>query len=202
MTADPRIDAYIKKAAPFAQPILTHIREVVHAVCPDAVETVKWQHPHFEYKGEMMVGMAAFKEYCVLGFWKSKLLAAQGLSVPDGENPMGFNDRIRSVKELPNDRELTKLIKAAMALNEAGIKVPRPKAAPKPPVKTPTYFMGVLKKNRKALAAWEAFSPSHKREYVEWITEAKTEETRDRRLVQAIEWIGEGKARNWKYMKK
>jgi uncharacterized protein YdeI (YjbR/CyaY-like superfamily) len=195
---DPRIDAYIQNAAPFAQPILTHIRKLVHAACPDAVETVKWQHPQFEYKGPMM-GMAAFKQYCVLGFWKSKLLAAQGLAVPDGENPMGYNDRLTSVRDLPGDRELTKLIKAAMALNDAGIKVPRPKTAPKPPVKPPAYFMTALKKNRKALAAYEAFSPSHKREYVEWVTEAKTEPTRDKRLAQAIEWMAEGKSRNWKY---
>lgn len=201
MPVDPRVDDYIRRAAPFAQPILTRIRKVVHAACPDAVETIKWQHPQFEYKGPMM-GMAAFKNYCVLGFWKAKLLIEQGLPLPDGGNPMGYNDRLTSVGDLPGDRDLTRIIKAAMALNDAGIKVPRPKAAPKPPVRPPAYFMAALKKSRKALAAWEAFSPSHKREYVEWITEAKTDATRDRRLTQAIEWIGEGKARNWKYMKK
>jgi uncharacterized protein YdeI (YjbR/CyaY-like superfamily) len=195
---DDRVDAYIQRAAPFAQPILTHIRKMVHAACPDAIETVKWQHPQFEYKGPMM-GMAAFKQYCVLGFWKSKLLVAQGLPVPDGENPMGYNDRLTSVRDLPSDRDLTKIIKAAMALNDAGIKVPRPKTAPKPPVKPPAYFLAALKKSKKAHAAWAAFSPSHQREYVEWVTEAKTDETRERRLTQAVEWMAEGKSRNWKY---
>ena len=200
MSRDPRVDDYIKKAAPFAQPILTRIRQVVHAACPDAVETLKWSHPHFEYKGEMMVGMAAFKNYCVLGFWKSALLAEQGL-VPKGDHPMGFENRLESVKDLPGDKTLTKLVKAAMALNDQGIKVARPKTPPKPPVKPPAYFMDALRKNKKAQLTWDAFSPSAKREYVEWLTEAKTDATRDKRLAQAVIWMAEGKHRNWKYMR-
>ena len=200
MARDPRVDAYIKNAAPFAQPILTRIRDVVHAVCPEAQETLKWRHPSFEYKGEILVGMAAFKTYCYLGFWKSKLLAERGL-LANGDNPMGFEKKLESLADLPSEQKLTKTIKAAMALNEQGVKVPRPRTAPKPAVKTPAYLMTALKKNKTALATYNAFSPSHKREYVEWLTDAKTEATRDRRLTQAVAWIAEGKARNWQYMR-
>jgi uncharacterized protein YdeI (YjbR/CyaY-like superfamily) len=197
---DPRIDAYIRKAQPFARPILTHIRDVVHRACPEVEETMKWSVPHFDYRGEMMLSMAAFRQHCVLGFWKAKLLADQGL-LPEAGDSMGFRERIESRKDLPSDRTLMRIIKTAMALNDAGLRVTRPKAAPKPPVKPPAYFTTALTGNKTAHANFQAFSPSHKREYVEWVTEAKTEATRDRRLAKAVEWIAEGKGRNWKYTK-
>ena len=200
MPRDPRIDAYIRKAAPFAQPILTHIRDVVHQACPVVVETMKWSVPHFDYRGEMMLSVAAFKEHCVLGFWKGPLLVEQGL-LPADDTTMGYRSRIASEKDLPSDKTLITLIRAAMALNERGVKVPRPKAAAKPRAKPPADLLTALKKNKKALAVFEAFSPSHKREYIEWITDAKTDKTRDARLAQAVTWMAEGKPRNWKYVR-
>ena len=194
---DPRIDAYIQKAAPFAQPILKHLRKLVHAACPDVQEAMKWNTPSFEYEG-ILCGMAAFKSYVTFGFWKAAILAGQGFTEV-GSSPMGGLGRMASLDDLPSDPRLEEIIKAAVALNEQGIAVKRPKRAPKPPVKPPAWFLAAIKKNRRALTAYDAFSPSHKREYVEWVTEAKTDATRDRRVAQAIEWMAEGKSRNWKY---
>jgi hypothetical protein len=195
-TKDPRIDAYIEKAQPFAQPILKRIRKAVHAACPGVTETVKWSMPAFEYKGPL-VGMAAFKAHCTLGFWKASLMK----SVPSeaATQAMGQFGRFESLDDTPSEARLVKMIKEAVALNDAGVKVIRARKAPKPPPKAPAYMLGALKKNKKALAAWQAFPPSHQREYIEWITEAKTDETRTRRLETAIAWIAEGKGRNWKY---
>ena len=194
---DPRIDAYIQKAAPFAQPILKHLRKLVHAACPDVQEAMKWNTPSFEYEG-ILCGMAAFKSYVTFGFWKAAILAGQGFTEV-GSSPMGGLGRMASLDDLPSDPRLEEIIKAAVALNEQRIAVKRPKSAPKPPVKPPAWFLAAIKKNRRALTAYDAFSPSHKREYVEWVTEAKTDATRDRRVAQAIEWMAEGKSRNWKY---
>ena len=191
---DARVDAYIDKAQPFARPILKQLRKAVHAACPEVVETIKWSVPAFDYKGPMC-GMAAFKAYCTFGFWKHSLL--EGL--PDPENPMSGLGRLTSVDDLPPEKTIVGLVKQAARLNDEGIKVPREVKAPKPPVKTPSYFAAALKKNRKAQAAFEAFSPSHRREYVEWITDAKTDATRQRRIETALQWIAEGKGRNWKY---
>jgi uncharacterized protein YdeI (YjbR/CyaY-like superfamily) len=193
-TKDPRVDAYIERAQPFAKPILKQLRKTVHAACPDVVETIKWGVPAFEYKGPMC-GMAAFKAYCTFGFWKSALLE----NLPDAENPMSAFGRLTSVDDLPPEKTFVRLVKEAARLNDDGIKLPREVKSPKPPVKVPAFFSAALKKNRKAQSAFEAFSPSHRREYVEWITDAKTDETRNRRMAQAVEWISEGKGRNWKY---
>ena len=195
-TKDPRVDAYIEKAQPFARPILARIRKAVHAACPDAVETVKWSMPAFEYKGPL-VGMAAFKAHCTLGFWKASLMT----SVPQDKRgqAMGHFGRFESLDDVPSEAALVRMIKEAAALNDAGVKAERKKAAPKPPPKVPAYLLAALKKNRKAIAAWAAFPPSHQREYIEWITEARTDETRTRRLETAVGWIAAGKGRNWKY---
>jgi uncharacterized protein YdeI (YjbR/CyaY-like superfamily) len=193
---DPRIDAYIAKAQPFAQPILRRIRKAVHTACPEATETVKWSMPAFDYKGPL-VGMAAFKAHCALGFWKASLMK----TVPKEARTqaMGQFGRFESIDDVPSEAALVRMIKEAAALNESGAKVVRRKAGPKPPPKAPADMLAALKKNRKARAAWQAFPPSHQREYIEWITEAKTGETRARRLGTAVGWIAEGKARNWKY---
>ena len=191
-TLDPRIDAYIANAADFAQPILTHLREVVHAACPDTEETMKWSMPHFQYNG-MLCGMAAFKAHCAFNFWKGALL------FPDAEKEsMGYLGKITSVKDLPSKKVLTGYIKQAMKLNDAGAKVAKPKAAPRALV-VPDYFSDALKANKAAHKVFEAGSTSFKREYVDWLEEAKTDATRLRRMAQAIEWLAEGKARNWKY---
>lgn len=195
-TKDPRVDAYIKKSAPFAQPILTHIRAAVHSSCPDVEETLKWGMPSFMYHG-ILCGMAAFKEHAVMGFWKGSLILDKNGSRAD--EAMGSFGRLSSVKDLPPKTVLAGYIKKAMKLNEDGTRVEKPKAKPKPPVKTPPYFVAALKKNKKASAQYEAFSPSKKRDYVEWLAEAKTDATRQRRLETAVEWIADGKSRNWKY---
>jgi uncharacterized protein YdeI (YjbR/CyaY-like superfamily) len=193
---DARIDAYIEKARPFAQPILKRIRKAVHTACPDATETVKWSMPAFEYKGPL-VGMAAFKEHCTLGFWKASLMK----SVPKDKRgeAMGHFGRFESIDDVPSEAALIKMIREAAALNDAGARVERRKSAPKPPPRAPADMLAALKKHKKAIVAWQAFPPSHQREYIEWITEAKTDATRARRLETAIAWIAEGKGRNWKY---
>jgi len=193
---DPRVDAYIAKAQPFARPILKRIRKAVHAGCPEVVETVKWSMPAFEYKGPL-VGMAAFKAHCTLGFWKASLMK----TVPQDRlhDAMGHLGRFESIDDVPPEAALVQMVKEAAALNDAGVKVPRKKGAPKPPPKAPADLLAALKKNQKAAAAWKAFPPSHQREYVQWITEAKTDATRTRRLETAVGWIAEGKGRNWKY---
>jgi uncharacterized protein YdeI (YjbR/CyaY-like superfamily) len=194
-TLDPRIDAYIENSAEFARPILLHLREAIHAACPDVEETMKWGRPHFMYHG-MLCGIAAFKQHCVFGFWKHELVVGDAAD----DAAMGQFGSLRSLKDLPSRKVLAGYIKKAMKLNEEGTKLPSPpRRAAKKPLVEPDDFLARLKANRKAKAAYEAFSPSHRREYVEWITEAKREETRERRLAQAIEWLAEGKSRNWKY---
>jgi uncharacterized protein YdeI (YjbR/CyaY-like superfamily) len=196
-TKDPRIDAYIAKSAAFAKPILKHLRKVVHAGCPDVEETIKWQFPHFDYKG-VLCGMAAFKQHCAFGFWKETLIF-------DGDKPaektaMGSFGCIKSLADLPKEKTLIGYVKKAVALNEAGIKAPgRTKPQRREPLEVPGYFIAALKKNAKARKAFEAFAPSKQREYLEWVTEAKREETRNERLATSIEWLAEGKSRHWKY---
>jgi uncharacterized protein YdeI (YjbR/CyaY-like superfamily) len=195
---DARVDAYIAKAADFARPILEHLRTVVHEACPDVEETMKWSFPHFDYKG-MMCSMAAFKEHCAFGFWKDELVLGDGAA---GKDAMGQFGRITTIKDLPSKKVLTGYIKKAIKLNDDGVKAPRttkPKA-PKPAPVAPNDLAAALRGNAQAAATFEGFSPSHKREYIEWITEAKTEATRLRRIEQAVAWMAEGKPRNWKYM--
>ncbi len=202
-TKDPRIDAYIEKSADFARPILTHIRKLVHKACPDTEETMKWSMPHFDYRGEMMCSMAAFKQHCVFGFWKAALMKDADVLIGKNSNAaMGNLGRINSVKDLPADKIMIAWIKEAKKLNEEGKKLAKnqPPKHEKVKLVVPDYFKDVMKKNKKAWTSFDAFSYSHKKEYVEWVTEAKTEETRNKRLVQAVEWLAEGKSRNWKYM--
>ena len=195
---DPRIDAYIAKSAEFARPILTHVRELVHRACPDVEETMKWSSPSFEYAGGILCGMAAFKQHASFGFWKHALVVGDD-SPPVG---MGSYGKMMSLKDLPADKTLVAHIKKAMKLNEEGVKTPsvRKTATPKPPPEAPADLVAALKKNAKARATYDSFPPSHKRDYIEWLTEAKRDETRQKRLAQTIEWLAEGKPRNWKYM--
>jgi uncharacterized protein YdeI (YjbR/CyaY-like superfamily) len=198
---DPRIDLYISKSAEFAKPILIHIRELIHKVCPDVEETIKWGSPHFDYKGPLC-DMAAFKKHCSFGFWKAALMKDKTLIAnAKSESAMGHYGKIASIKDLPSDKKIIAHITDAMILNEKGIKLPPRKVTTNKKIIIPEYFLTRLKKNKKAFMTFENFSPSHKREYIEWITEAKTEETRNRRMETAIEWMTEGKSRNWKYMK-
>jgi uncharacterized protein YdeI (YjbR/CyaY-like superfamily) len=197
-TTDPRIDAYIAKSAEFAKPILKHLRSLVHAGCTDVVETMKWSFPHFEHQG-VMCGMAAFKQHCTFGFWKGKLFLPKSNDLD--ENAMGQFGRITSIDDLPSKKVLLGYIKQAARLNEEGVKAPKPPKTKKEKLVVPAYFRAALKKNKKAQTTFDNFSPSHQREYVEWLTEAKQEATRERRLATAIEWLAEGKSKNWKYEK-
>ncbi|MBX2962322.1 MAG: YdeI/OmpD-associated family protein [Cyclobacteriaceae bacterium] len=201
---DKRIDAYITKAQPFAQPILKHVRALVHKACPEVTETIKWGMPSFDYKGPYF-SFASFKQHCAFGFWKAKLINDPknylGLNKAAGGEAMGNFGRVTNLKDLPPDKVIIDFLKQAKKLNDDGVKV-APKKTVSKDIKAPVWFMDALKKNKIALTTFENFSPSHKREYLEWVTEAKTEATRERRLTQAIEWMAEGKPRNWKYMKK
>jgi hypothetical protein len=198
------IDAYIAKSADFAKPILNHIRKLVHAACPDVEEKMKWSFPHFDYKGEMMCSMAAFKQHAVMGFWKAALMQDPSLQEnAKSEVAMGHMGKLTSIKDLPSDKKITAWVKEAMKLTDLGKKLPtKPKTSAKTALEIPEYFMKALKKNKKALQTFEAFSYSNKKEYTEWIAGAKTEETKNSRLATAIEWMTEGKNRNWKYQKK
>ena len=197
------MDSYIAKSADFAKPILTHIRELVHKACVDVEEKMKWSFPHFDYKGEMMCSMAAFKQHAAFGFWKASLMKDPVLvENAKSESAMGHLGRLSSIKDLPSDKKITAWIKEAMALTDKGIKIVKPKPVEKKELVVPDYFTAALKKNKKASAVFDAFAYSHKKEYLQWITEAKTEETRNSRMATAMEWMAEGKTRAWKYQKK
>src|SRR5262249_3786836 len=189
-TVDPRIDDYIERSADFAKPVLKHIRKLVHKAAPDIKETMKWSFPHFDQKGTVC-SMAAFKEHCAFGFWKQSLL--EGNAFPAEKTAMGSFGRISSVKDLPNEKTMLKLIRDAVKLNEDGIKVPKPKKVePKKDLVVPDDLSKALAKSKKASAAFEKFPYSCKKEYIDWITEAKTEPTRNKRLSQTMEWLAEG----------
>jgi uncharacterized protein YdeI (YjbR/CyaY-like superfamily) len=196
---DARVDGYIAKSADFAKPILKHLRSLVHTACPDVEETIKWGMPSFAYKG-ILCGMAAFKEHCAFGAWKHSLIKTDLGTNHKEDEAMGRLGRITSLDDLPSDSKLLAYIKEAVRLNKEGIKVEKPKrSAVRKELVVPDYFSAALKRNKKALKTFEDFSYSHKKEYVEWVTEAKREETRAQRIETTIGWLAEGKSRNWKY---
>lgn len=193
---DVRVDAYIAKSADFAHPILTYLRDVVHAACPDVEETLKWRMPAFMYKG-ILCGMGAFKQHCIFGFWKRKLVVGK-TSEPAGMGPFG---RITSMADLPSRKILASYVKKAARLNDEGVKAPRVAKPARKPLSVPKDLAAALARHKGAAARFDRFPPSHQREYIEWITDAKREETRTRRLATAIEQIAQGKPQNWKYVK-
>jgi hypothetical protein len=204
-TPNPKIDAYIAKAAPFAQPILAHLRALIHKACPYVEEGVKWGRPFFVHGGTILCNISAFKAHCSFGFWGAEI---GKVLVQDGvvrEGGMGSLGKIASLKDLPPDKKLLGYIRQAAALIDSGlgdnrvVVAWRVVKAPKPPVEVPAEFTAALRRDRKAAATYAAFSPSCQRAYAQWIAEAKRPETRDRRIAQAVEWIAEGKQRNWKY---
>jgi uncharacterized protein YdeI (YjbR/CyaY-like superfamily) len=195
---DPRVDAYIASSADFAKPILTHIREIVHATCPDVEETLKWRMPAFMHHG-ILCGMAAFKEHAAFNLWKGALIVGSD----DDRAAMGQFGRLTTLSDLPSRKVLGGYIRKGMALNEAGVSTPKVRKPGLPrtkiPVEPPPDLAARLKKSARARATFAAFSPTNKREYIEWIVEAKRDETRQRRLDQTIEMLAEGKTRHWKY---
>jgi hypothetical protein len=211
-TRDPRIDAYIDKSAGFAHPILRHLRELVHETVPDVEETVKWGMPFFMYRGGLFANMAAFKAHATFGFWKGAQVVGDDSR---NDEAMGQLGRLTSVKDLPPRKTLVGWMKAAMALRDAPAPAAKKdaakkdaakkgaavKKAPKSPVEVPPSLAAALKKDAKARATFDAFSPSQRREYVDWVAEAKTDATREKRIATTLEWLAEGKQRNWKYQK-
>jgi uncharacterized protein YdeI (YjbR/CyaY-like superfamily) len=197
---DPRIDAYIEKSADFAKPILMHIRQVVHQASPLITETVKWGMPFFDYKGPVCM-MAAFKQHLGFGFWKASRLHDPDhlLQGSDEEAAAGSFGRISTLADLPSDKALMDFVQQLIKLNESGVKEQKKPSAPKAELPMPEDFDKLLRANLAAMDNFEKFSPSKKREYLEWFAEAKSEATREKRIEQALEWIGEGKSRNWKY---
>lgn len=193
-TLDPRIDAYLATVPAFALPILQRLREDVHAACPDVVETIKWSRPHFTLDGKLLCGISAFKAHCAFGFWER-----EGAE-PGQPGAMGDFGRITSLKDLPSRAELRKQIKAAAQLLKDGApRATKPNRAPRPQLEMPADFAAALAQVKAAKQHYDAFAPSKQRDYLEWVLEAKREETRAKRIAQAVEWLAEGKSRNWKY---
>lgn len=205
MKRDKKIDAYIKKSPDFAQPILVHLRDLVHKACPQVEEKTKWGMPFFDYKNQPMCSMAAFKQHAVFGFWKAQLLKDTknilGQNKAAGGEAMGNFGRLTSLKDLPADKYLVDFINQAMHLNDQGIKQSPLKKGAVQEVVVPDFIQKALSKNKKAKTVFEKFSNSHRREYVDWINEAKTEVTRNKRITTMMEWLEDGKDRNWKYRK-
>lgn len=197
---DPRVDAYIDRSAEFARPILSHLRELVHATVPEVEETMKWSFPHFMYKG-MLCSMASFKQHCAFGFWKSSLVLGTAGGEPS-EDAMGQFGKITSLSDLLSDDVLAGYLREAVRLNDAGVKpARRAKPAEKKELAVPGDLAAALAGNAAARAMFDGFPPSKRNDYVEWITEAKTDATRKKRLETTVEWLAEGKSRNWKYEK-
>lgn len=194
---DPRVDQYIARSAEFARPILARVRELVLAANPEIEETLKWSAPSYTYKGRILCGMAAFKRHASFGFWQHARVMGEG----EPREGMGSFGKMVSLEDVPSSRSLAPLFRKAMALIDEGVpsRGVRKPTAPRPPPETPPDLSAALQKNAAARRTFEAFPPSHRREYVEWIVEAKREETRLRRLAQAVEWLAEGKPRHWKY---
>jgi len=193
-TKDPRFDAYIKRAQPFARPILQYLRKIVHSGCPQCEELIKWRMPFFDYKGPVCF-MAAFKEHATFGFWKGKLLFGN-----EDKGAMGHFGRLTSINDLPGEKQLMGLVRKAAELNERGIKRERPRASANRKIVVPPDLRSALAKNSKARKTFEGFSYSHKKEYLQWITDAKREETREKRLKTTMKWLAEGKPQNWRYL--
>lgn len=202
---DPKVDAYIARAPEFAKPVLEHFRVIVHKASPDITESIKWSVPSFDYKGKMLCSMAAFKQHCALAFWlgaQIKALQPYLAEVEDRASEFGRIPDIKSVKDLPKNMDLLAAVKEAIALADAGITLKRAPAKKSAELPVPEDLAKALGKNKAAKAVFEKFAPSHRKEYIQWITEAKTDATRNKRIASAIEWIAEGKGRNWKYERK
>ncbi|WP_223608586.1 YdeI family protein [Chryseobacterium sp. OSA05B] len=197
-----QVDEYIEKSPDFAQPILNYLRDTVHECCPEVEEAIKWKFPTFMYKGKILCSVTSFKQYCSLGFWlHGEMNTLKEMESTAEKSSMFSLGKLTKMEDLPSKVQLKKMIKEAMELTDMGVTMK--KAAPsKVETKVPDYFQAALNENKKASEVFEKGSPSFRKEYINWITEAKTEATRNKRMEQALEWIGEGKARHWKYEKK
>ena len=197
MSRDPRVDAYIARKAEFARPILEHVRERVHAVVPEVEETLKWSAPSFTLDGKILLMMAAFKAHAALNFWRGQELRGEEANA----DAMGQFGKLQSVNDLPPDEELDALVRQAAELTKTAPAPRKMKHEPKPLAEMHPDFAAALEANRQAKAVLDGFSPSARRDYVDWIAEAKQESTRAKRIATAVEWLAEGKRRHWKYEK-
>lgn len=202
MSTDPRIDAYIENSESFAQPILTYLRAMIHETCPEVVEDWKWSYPHFMYKGKILCAFMAFKQHCGFGFWlEQEMKTIKELTKNSERTRMFTLGKIKSLEQLPSEALLKAAIKEAMDLTDMGVTLKR-NIPEKKQIEVPEYFTEALRADKSALKVFENASPSFRKEYIQWITEAKTDATRTKRIEQALEWISEGKGRNWKYEKR
>lgn len=199
---NPKVDEYISKSADFAKPVLEHLRKIIHDACPEVEEVIKWGIPHFDYKGDMMCILAAYKNHCSFSLYKAELMSDPKLieSVKAGKK-MGYMDKIKTLSDLPSKKVLVAYIKEAMALNENGVKKVIPKPGKPKTIEVPDYFSEILSANPKAKEIFETKSSSFRKDYIVWITGAKTEATKQKRIEQSLEWIAEGKGRFWQYEK-
>lgn len=197
-----KVDEYIAKSADFAKPIMEHLRKIIHETCPEVEEVIKWGNPHFDYKGDMMLILSAYKNHCSFSIFKAELMTDPKLiaSVKAGQK-MGYMDKVKTLSDLPSKKVLVAYIKEAMTLNEKGIKKAKPKSEMPKAFEVPDYFMEILKASPKAKEIFETKSASFRKDYLVWITGAKTEDTRQKRIEQSLEWIAEGKGRFWQYEK-
>jgi len=194
------VDQYIADSPEFARPILKTIRRLIHKACPQIQESIKWSSPCFEYHG-IVASMAAFKKHVRLAFWKGQHVKGSEELCEEMTRTGMSAMKLHSMEDLPDHDALSAFMTSAAALNEPGDKpvTARKQAARRSKPKLPDDLLARLKKHKKARATFDGFSPSHQREYVEWITEAKRAATRQRRIDTTIEWLTEGKTRNWKY---
>ena len=199
---NPLVDEYIDKSQDFAKPILNYIREIVHEFCPDAEETIKWKFPTFMYKNKILCSMVSFKQYCSMGFWlHDEMQTIKNLETDVEKTNMFSLGKITKLEDLPSKPQLKKIILEAMELVDMGVKLKKATSS-KVEIEVPEYFKNALNQNKKVHEIFEKASPSFRKEYINWIVDAKTETTRIKRIEQALEWIAEGKGRNWKYEKK
>lgn len=196
-STDPRLDSYIAGKAAFAQPILEHLRAAVHRAVPEVEETLRWSMPSFSYRGKILCQMAAFKEHAAFGFWRGEEVAGE----EGASDAMGQFGRLASVADLPDQATLDALIRKAAALVDSGAHAPRPVKDPKPALDMPEDLALALAASPAAQATFDAFPPSARRDYLEWVLDAKQPATRTKRISQAVEWMAEGKKRHWKYEK-
>ncbi|MHA4810003.1 YdeI/OmpD-associated family protein [Flavitalea flava] len=200
---DPKVDDYISKSADFAKPILQYLRQLIHDTCPEVEEIMKWGIPHFDYNGDMMCILSAYKHHCSFSLFKAELMDDPKIkqSVESGKK-MGFMDKIKTISDLPTKKVLTGYLKEAMALNEKGLKKPKPVKKESIEIEVPDFFLERLNKDPKAKKLFESKSPSFRKEYAKWLIDAKTDDTREKRVAQSLQWIAEGKGRFWQYEKK
>ncbi|MES2006117.1 MAG: YdeI/OmpD-associated family protein [Bacteroidota bacterium] len=197
-----KVTEYISNSAEFAQGIMEHLRQIIHETCPDAEEDIKWGTPHYSYKGDHLCMMGGFKNHCSFSLYKAEFIKDKEimLSVKAGKK-FGYMDKLKSIADLPSKKILVSLLKEAMTINEKGIKKEKPVSDKPKLVETPDYLIQRLSTDPKAKEIFNTKSNSFRKEYIVWISDAKTDETRQKRLAEAMEWIAEGKSRFWKSKK-